>query len=644
MLFQGSSEHMKPTPVQLLLPLAALFIFFLSSPCFAVANLKDAVRQAVTSNPDVLAKYNAFLAAGQQTKGARGSWLPRVDLSGRIGWETYDTDAGTSDFTPREAALELTQLLFDGGATKYRIEQFSHLERSTWYDLMDTAEKVALEATRAYLDVQRYRQLLDLAEENYQQHHKVYLQVKERVEAGIGRGVDLEQATGRLALADSNRITEAANLHDVSARYLRIIGELPAKKLEKAQLTKADLPPEKVDALRRAFTHNPEFIAAMEQVLAARAEQKQTRSLFRPRFDLHARSETGYDRSAVEGRSTDSLIELRVNYNLFNGWRDKASQEEFRFRLDEAREKKNKVCRNIRQTLDIAFTDVQRLQQQIDQLKLHMESIARAREAYRKQFDIGQRTLLDLLDTENEYFQARRTYASALVDREIAFARTLAAMGTLIDSLGARPGTFPRLQDSFTFIEKELDPDVICPPIGVELVRGKTFHPSSRGTTQVAVQPKWVVPVVRPATKPTIKPKPAAAPVIGSQVEPFEKLVVHFPVSKATISKEDMKKIDQVGKLLQQFPQMSITLGGHTDSTGPDAFNYRLSRSRAEAVRNRIIYKYNIDPSRVLITWFSYKKPVADNTSAEGRQKNRRTEGQVIITLTPTRDLKKISK
>lgn len=639
------TTYLKSTARLLLVAVAVFFFFLTSSSCFAATNLKEAVRQAVTGNPEVLAKYDAFLAAEQQAKGTRGGWLPRVDLSGRLSWETYDTDAGNSDYTPREAALELTQLLFDGGSTRYRIEKFDHLQRAAWYDLLDAAETVALEAARAYLDVLRYRKLLDLAEENYQQHHKVYLQVKERVEAGIGRGVDLEQATGRLALAESNRITEAANLHDVSARYLRIVGEMPAEKLEDADLIDTDLPNDKTDALKRAFTRNPEFTSAMEQVLAARAEQKRTRSLFRPRFDLHARTETGYDRSAVEGRSTDGLVELRMNYNLFNGWTDQATAKEFEYRLDEAREKKNKVCRNIRQTLDIAFTDVIRLQQQLDQLKLHMESIQRAREAYRKQFDIGQRTLLDLLDTENEYFQARRTYVSALVDREIAFARTQAAMGTLVDSLGVRPETFPRLSNSFSFSEKDLDPDAICPPIGIDLVKGKARPTPPAPKALPRLQAKQVKPVLQPAAKPdTGKPAPASVAPVGKKVEPFERLVVHFPVSKSTISREDMEKIDKVGQLLQQFPQMSITLGGHTDSTGPDAFNYRLSRSRAEAVRNRIIYKYGIDPSRVLITWFSYKKPVADNSSASGRQKNRRTEGQVIITLTSPEKLKKVKK
>ncbi|RME37249.1 MAG: hypothetical protein D6794_07300 [Deltaproteobacteria bacterium] len=611
--------YLTPVSRPILVAVALFFFILFTSTCFAATNLNEAVRQAVTSNPEVLAKYNAFLAARQQTNGARGGWLPRVDLSGRIGWETYDTDTGRSDYTPREAALELTQLLFDGGATRYRIEQFSHLERAAWYDLMDTAENIALEAVRAYLDVLRYRRLLDLAEENYQQHHKVYLQVKERVEAGIGRGVDLEQATGRLALAESNRITEAANLHDVSARYLRIVGEVPAEKLQDADIVDHAFPKDKLSALKRAFSRNPEFIAAMEQVWAAQAEQKRTRGLFRPRFDLHARTETGYDRSAIEGQSSVALVELRMNYNLFNGGSDLASQKERIHRIDEAREKKNKVCRNIRQTLDIAYTDVIRLEDQIEQLKLHMESIARAREAYRKQFDIGQRTLLDLLDTENEYFQARRSYVSALVDREIAYARTQAAMGALIDSLGARPESLPQLPQAFVLNEQDLDPDAICPLTVANLVPLKAAP----------------IPESKPLPKP-VEPEP--------KVEKFDSLVVHFPVAKTTLSTEDLEKIDHVAEILKQFPNLKISLAGHTDSTGPDAFNYRLSRSRAEVVRNRLVYKHGIDPSRVLITWFSYKRPIADNSLFEGRRKNRRTEGELIITLTPARELKKVPK
>jgi len=71
--------------------------------------------------------------------------------------------------------------------------------------------------------------------------------------------------------------------------------------------------------------------------------------------------------------------------------------------------------------------DIHNLSRQLGFLDQHQLAIEKAREAYRKQFDIGQRSLLDLLDTENEYFQARRAYVNATYEHAIAHARTLAA-------------------------------------------------------------------------------------------------------------------------------------------------------------------------------------------------------------------------
>ena len=97
---------------------------------------------------------------------------------------------------------------------------------------------------------------------------------------------------------------------------------------------------------------------------------------------------------------------------------------------------RDKVCRDIRMTLAIAYNDISKLQEQIKYLDQHQLSIEKARTAYQKQFDIGQRTLLDLLDTENELYQAKRSYINAEHDLAIAYARTLAGMGRLANALG----------------------------------------------------------------------------------------------------------------------------------------------------------------------------------------------------------------
>ena len=115
--------------------------------------------------------------------------------------------------------MTATQLLWDGMTTSKDVSRANHQKMARYFDFVDATEQTALEAARAHYDVQRYRTLVLLAEQNYVQHKYAVDQIHSRVKAGVARGVDLEQSSARLALAESNLVTERANLHDVTERY-----------------------------------------------------------------------------------------------------------------------------------------------------------------------------------------------------------------------------------------------------------------------------------------------------------------------------------------------------------------------------------------------------------------------------------------
>ena len=412
------------------------------------STLKDAVKKAIVSNPEVQARWHDFLASQDEVDVARGGYYPRLDLSAGVGRENIKQPSLPSDsFTRRGAALTLNQMLYDGFATKSEVTKLAYAKLTRYYEVLDATESTALEVTRAYEDVLRYRELSRLAQENYAQHKQIFDQIQQRVQAGVGRRVDLEQAGGRLALAQSNLLTEASNLHDVSARYQRIVGELPAGEMVSPELLKQGIPASIEEALKLAFQGSPAFNAAIENVRAAQAEIGTAKANFHPRVDLRASKDIAFNDNGVSGRRDDEIIELVLNYNLFKGGSDRARVNQFSKRLELARDLRDKSCRDIRQTLAIAYNDVGRLSKQLAFLDQHQLSIEKAREAYRKQFDIGQRTLLDLLDTENEYFQARRAYANANYDYAIAHARTLAGMGALVPALQVARDGMPTAQE-----------------------------------------------------------------------------------------------------------------------------------------------------------------------------------------------------
>ena len=431
------------------LPLAlAIALLPFSLQAAPAESLREAVQRAVVSNPEVQARWHAYLAAEEEQDVARGGYYPRVDLTAGIGRERQ-TDPGVADrnYTRRGATLSLNQMVYDGFATQSEVARLGHAKLTRYFEILDASESVAEETVRAYADVLRYRDLVQLAQENFLRHKEVFDQIEERARAGVGRRVDLEQAGGRLALAESNLLTEASNLHDVSARYHRLVGELPADALQPMGRIAEQLPPSVADALRLAYEGHPAFHAAVENVRAATEEAKGKEAAYQPRVDLRARQSVDYNTDGDTGRHGDSVVELVMNFNLFKGGSDRATVRQFAQRLNQAKDLRDKSCRDIRQTLSIAYNDVQRLAEQLKYLNQHQLSISKAREAYRKQFDIGQRTLLDLLDTENEYFQARRAYVNGDYDHKVAEARTLGGMGKLLPSLQVAREDLPALSD-----------------------------------------------------------------------------------------------------------------------------------------------------------------------------------------------------
>ncbi|PAU76641.1 agglutination protein [Halomonas salipaludis] len=433
----------------------------LASP--GASNLHDVVQRSISTNPEVRAAWNGLNAAGHMVDSARGNYLPSIDVSAGVGREDREGD-GRGSYDTGFAELTLNQMLYDGFATRSEVERLDRAKRVSYYELLDASEDVALEATRAYLDVQRYRELVRLAQQNHADHQRVFERVEERVESGTGRGVDMQQISGRLSLAESNLMTEASNLHDVTARYQRLVGDLPAEQLAPAPALEDRLPESVSTAVDHALQGNPAFHAAIENIEAARAEREGSRADFHPRLDLRGRTGTydSYDGSFDPmGHRDRHSIELVASMNLYRGGSDRASLRSATDRLEQATDQREVACHNVRQTAQIAYNDTQRLREQLEYLEHHRQSIDRVRGAYQQQFDIGERTLLDVLDSENEYFEASRAFVNAQYDVAVADASTLAAMGQLMQVLEVRSDRVPSLAELGSD-GVELDPDALC--------------------------------------------------------------------------------------------------------------------------------------------------------------------------------------
>ncbi|MCU0932253.1 MAG: TolC family outer membrane protein [Serpentinimonas sp.] len=583
------------------------------------APMVEAARKAVVSNPEVQERWHAFRGSDALRDVARSGARPRVDLDAGVGreWQGRQGQPNTS-FNRSSATLALNQMLFDGFFTRNEVARLDHAKLVRYYELLEISETAALEAVRAYADVARFSELVEEATANFVEHKVINDQIVERVGAGVSRRVDVEQATGRLALAESNLLTEVANLHDVSARYLRVVGEKAPATLPVIEegVSIAPLPASPKDALTSGVPNNPAVNAAFENLKSAGFGIETAKAGYWPRVDFRVRQTWDRNLDGIRGNSTESAVEVIMNYNLYRGGADQARERQALEGNEEARALLEQACRNARQNISIAYNDVVRLKEQLVYLDQHRLSTEKVREAYRQQFDIGQRTLLDLLDTQNEYFEASRAYTNAKYDYLIAEARTLANMGMLTNALSVVREDLPSPSDAGQD-RGPLDPAQLCPvdfPEAMAIDKVKLVADAPPRARAVAAAPAAAA----------ARAAPAAAP---------ERTTLSadtlFDFDRSVLKPEGRASLDALISRIRGMNVEVVVAVGHTDGLGSDAYNNRLSLARAESVKAYMVNQ-GIAANQIRTEGRGETQPVATNDTEEGRAMNRRVEIQVI--------------
>lgn len=582
--------------------LSTLFMVIVTGGSMAVqaqkppaSSVTEAVLQAIEYNPDVQASYHAFRASAHDVTIARAGWLPTVDVNAVAGTANREYD-GRASYDTGYAEVSLSQSLFNGFRTTGEIEHFSSARQVRYYELLNQVEDTALETVRSFEDVVRTRELVSLARANYAKHREVLGQIEERVGSGVGRRVDLEQVGGRLALAESNLLTEASNLHDATARYLRAVGTLPAEQLQVVDLAEDKwLPADISAALSLAYQGNAGFHAAIKNISAAQATVKIERSGYLPKAELRARqnitrNNNGFDDRVDRGRyGEEGVVELALSYNLYSGGANRAAVRRSLEEVNQAKDVRDQVCVDLRQTTQVAFNDTLRIREQLLSLEQHRLASDKVRHAYSEQFNIGQRTLLDLLDAENEFFQSSRAAINASSDLTIAQARTLAAMGKLLPALSiVREGL--NLLGNADINQLQVDAATACP-----------------SDAPVALRRDDLISTTVPLSSDAL-----------------------FAVNSSDLNLGSTGNLDRLLQQIRETPKVvEIRVTGHTDASGSDQINQPLSRARAQKVRDYLVLN-GLEQSNIIVEGFGSSRPVADNATEAGRSANRRVDITVV--------------
>ena len=416
--------------------------FALAASFVQAQTLQQAMQQALDVHPEIQAGVNSRLAADYQLKAAKGGYLPRVDLAagyGREGTDSVTTRSGSNNhwetLNRSESSLRLTQMVFDGFATSSEVGRQQANVSARAYSLLDASERTGLTVAQVYLDVLTRREFVRLAEDNLKSHERIFDQIKLRTSRGVGSGADLDQAEARMAQARNNLITEQTNLADAETNFLSAVGQLPDQ-LERPADFMALLPANLTEARAQMLENSPVLRSAEADIAAAEQQYEAAKSSFYPRFDAELGRTADNDLDGQNGHNNEWQAMLRMRFNLYAGGSNKADLESKSYLSNQALDIRNNALRQLNEELGLAWNALNNANAQVPIAQQYVDRSANVRSAYQKQFSLGERTLLDLLDSENELFSASRRLAEIKNVQLFTQYRIKATMGQLLKSQG----------------------------------------------------------------------------------------------------------------------------------------------------------------------------------------------------------------
>lgn len=407
--------------------------------------IEEAVRATLRTNPDVLASQYSLEAAEQVRKQARSAYFPSLDLVLAGGYENSNNVTtralgwGDVDLTREERSIRLTQLIFDGSATRNFVRQQTALADVAVARLGSTQENVSLRAIQVYLESMRRADIVRLAEENLGHHDDTLGKITERFESGVGTRVDVVQTQGRRAQAKSNVLLSQREARNGDAEYFRVVGEYPGQL--QLPVTVEGLPGTLEQAVQTALANNPGIHAAEAELEAAIAGRKQSKGSFYPRLDLEVGATRNDNLDGLPGANDDESALVRMTYNVYRGGADRARLNEAEAREFAARENLRSNQLAIEEDVTLIWNELQDILVRIEYLEAHVKSTEEVLSVYREQLALGKRTLLDLLDIQNELLRAKIAKTSGDYVALLARYRVLASNGQLLAQLGIDPET-----------------------------------------------------------------------------------------------------------------------------------------------------------------------------------------------------------
>jgi adhesin transport system outer membrane protein len=406
--------------------------------------LQQAIDKTMKTNPQIMQAAQNREATEFELRQARGLYLPSVDLESGYGRRRLsDLTSGTlttnRDYlNPADVSLTITQRLFDGGDRAAQKDKQAARVDGASFRVQQRSEALALEVTQDYLEYMLQAQIVAAAETNVGFHKQILGNIEDSIKGGALTDADRYQGHERLQAANARLQEAKQELDATKIRFLQAVGE-PIANPQRPPSVSHYLPKTLDDAVFVAEKNNPQISSAKADVNAADADVRGAKAAFLPKLDLVGSARVGNDVDGNTGNTNDVQVGLVAKWNLYHGGIDTAREQEQVRRAGEERFALSQAYRDVDQSVRSAWSERVNQGQLAKILGEQERTNGQLVSSYREQFKVGQRSLLDLLDSQNTRFNTEVLAKTADVAALFAEYKILAASGNLLATMKLKP-------------------------------------------------------------------------------------------------------------------------------------------------------------------------------------------------------------
>lgn len=418
-------------------------LLLLAHANLSALTLQESVSEVLDTNPIVVERLKNYRATRSNVDVAQAAYFPTIDLQSAVGREedallTRNNDIDRTGFNVFENSIVLRQNLFEGFNT---VEQVNYRKMQTLaasYSYLEKANDTSLRMTNAYLEVLHQFELLANSRDNLRENQAIYEKVQTLYDGGLTTLSEVEKIKTSVSLAESNMILQKNSLRDAQYNFRRTLGR--NVHVEELSIPEFDftLPDTLDQASGYALEYNPSLQISRYNIKGAQSLYKQTKKNYYPTLDLEL-SENYNDYSLDKNARLNDEDYFRgmlvLRYNLYRGGADKATVQANISKINQEVALQQDLRRQVIEGLALSWSSLDLSIRQLPILNNYLTHATRTLTLYGEEYDLGKRSLLDLLAAQNDMARANAQIIDANYKLLYAKYRILDAMGLMVAAM-----------------------------------------------------------------------------------------------------------------------------------------------------------------------------------------------------------------